>query len=47
MELKAELSKAKEATQVAQTATDAVGQKFYDLRVQETEAWLINELARV
>ena len=34
LDLKAELKRAKEA---AQAATDAVGQKFYNLRVQETE----------
>ena len=33
MELKAELEKAKEATQGAKVATDASEQKFYDLEV--------------
>lgn len=47
LELKAELSKAKEAAQMAQAAANTAGQKFYDLRVQETEAWLTEELAGV
>lgn len=38
MELKVELSKAKEATQAAQAAVNTARQKFYDLRVQKTEA---------
>ena len=40
-----ELEKAKEATWAAQVVADALGQKFYDLRVQETEARLTEELA--
>ena len=44
LELKAKLSKAKE---VAQAAADTAGQKFYDLGVQEIEAWLSKELAAV
>ena len=40
-----ELEKAKEAAWVAQVAADALGKKFYDLRVQETEACLTEELA--
>ena len=47
VELKAELSKAKEAAQVAQAAIDAIGKKFYDLIVQETEAQLTDELVEV
>ena len=47
LELKAELSKAKEAAQVAQAVADTVGQKFYDLGVREIEAWLIEELVRI
>ena len=47
VELKAELSKAKEATQVAQAAANVAGQKFYDLRVLETEARLTDELVGV
>ena len=47
VEQKAELSKAKEASQAAQAATDTIWQKFYELEVQETEAWLTDELARV
>ena len=44
MGLKAELEKAKE---VARVAADASEKKFYDLRVQETEARLTKELAEV
>jgi len=44
LELKTELSKAKEATQAA---TDTARQKFYDPIVQETEARLTEELAGV
>ena len=47
VDLKAKLKKAKEAAQVAQAAVDAVGQKFYDLRVRETEVRLTDELAGV
>ena len=39
-----ELEKAKEATWAAQVVVDALGQKFYDLGVQETEARLTEEL---
>ena len=44
MDLKVELEKAKEAARVA---ADASKKKFYDLRVQETEARLTEELAEV
>ena len=32
---------------MAQVAANTTGQKFYDLRLQETKAWLTEELARV
>ena len=44
MNLKAELEKPKEVTQVAKAAANASEQKFYDLEVQETEAHLTEEL---
>lgn len=47
MDLKAKLKKAKEAAQVAKAVTDALEQKFYDLRVQKIEARLTEELAKV
>lgn len=47
MELKAKLSKPKEAAQAAQVAADTTEQKFYDLEMQETEARMIKELAAV
>ena len=47
LELKAELSMAKEAAHAAQAAANTIRQKFYDLKVQETEAQLTEELARV
>ena len=47
LELKTELSKANEAVQVAQAVVDTIGQKFYDLGVQETKAQLTEELAGV
>ena len=45
--LKAELTKAKEAAQEAKEATKASEQKSYNLGVQEIEACLIEELAEV
>ena len=47
MELKAELGKDKKAAQVAQVTADAIGKKFYGLGMQEIEARLTDELARV
>ena len=47
LKLKTELSKVKEATQVAQAAANTTRQKFYDLGVQETKAHLTKELAGV
>lgn len=47
VDLKAKLEKAKEAAWAAKVATDVSEQKYYDLEVQEIEACLIKELARV
>lgn len=47
MDLKAELERAKEAAWFATATANASEQKFYDLKVQETEARLIKELAEV
>ena len=47
LELKTELSKAKEVAQVAQVVANTTGQKFYDLGVQETKAQLTEELVAV
>ena len=46
-DLKAKLEKAKDATQTAQVTANALEQKFYDLRVKETEAHLADELVGV
>ena len=45
--MKAELGKAKKAVRKAKKAVEALEQKSYNLRVQETEARLAEELAEV
>lgn len=47
VDLKVELVKSQKVAQAAQVVADAVGWKFYDLRVQETEVQLTDELAEV
>ena len=47
MDLKAELEKAKEAAWVAKAAAEASEQRSYDPSIQEIEAHLMEELARV
>ena len=47
MDLKAELEKANEAAWAAKAVAHASEQKFYDLGVQQTEAYLTEELAEV
>ena len=47
LELKAELQRAKEATQMAKEAAEALQQASYDRGVQEIEIWLAEELAEV
>ena len=45
--MKAELQRAKESTQTAKEVVEALKQASYNLRVQETEVHLANELAKV
>ena len=45
--MKAELGKAKKAVRKAKEAVEALKQKSYNLRVQETEDRLAEELAEV
>ena len=47
MDLKGELEKAKEAAWVAKVAVVASKQRSYDPSIQEIEAHLMEELARV
>ena len=47
LELKTNLQKAKEAPQTAKEATKASEQASYDCGVQETNTWLVKELAEV
>ena len=47
LQLRAELQKAKEATQLANEAVEAEKQASYTLSVEETQATLIEELAKV
>ena len=47
MELKANLQKAKEATQVAKEVSEAAEMASYEWGVQKKEMWLAKELTRV
>ena len=47
LELKAELQRAKKATRTTKEAAEALEQASYDRGVQETEIWLVKELAKV